>query len=335
MPLLFFDFDSTLLDANKEQYPFINFPITKFNAEVGLTGTVDFEYYIPGAECGDFLTESELDNEYLPVGMTQTDADEVDPYRDIYPEVAIFGFPYYKKFELVSGTETSNWLFVSGELPSGLTFDENTGEIYGIVEPICYIENNTIPFNQWVYDDYLPSRNAIPIIFTFTIRASCSTSIRIEVGESVQFIEVGSDFDKEFTLKVYPNWTPYKVALNNSIEYFEKEKVTNTYPYNYEEPKKHGLEKIDGSSLCEICTTTENSDSSVINTTSTFMREYSRTYQHELMRIHFESESTCTPFTLDNNDTEIVNVYENKKPASKKKLQKIDKTGICCDAGGT
>jgi len=138
--------------------------------------------------------------------------------------------------------------------------------------------------------------------------------------------------EKEFTIPVYPDWTPYNKSLENSVKYFEKEKITNTYPYNYK-ADENNLPKIDGSDLCEPCPNEDN-----INTTNIFTTTFLKVYQHDLLPEKFKTESTCTPFTLDNNDTEIVNIYEKKKPVSKVKLKEIDKSNICCgdnDASST
>jgi len=241
-----------------------------------------------------YITSSTLYNDYLP--LTETE------HNDDYPEVAMENYEFYKKIEYTADSEPEIFEIVSGELPNGLDIDLHTLEITGIPTLGCNIENGNIPFNQWHIneDSY---RQATPSFeYTIIIKADC-------------------DEDSfPYTIPVYPNWTPYKDALNNSEQYFErpiKNKIITEYEYTYE--------KTIGSELCPCGTelTTEIKTSTII--------ENKYKYQHNDLIEHFETESTCTPFRLTENNEQLIITEEKIKPKVTSKLKPIDKTGLCCE----
>lgn len=105
----------------------------------------------------------------------------------------------------------------------------------------------------------------------------------------------GEELEKEFTIPLYPNWTPYEDALDDSIQYFERVVTTKTI-------------------------------SASLNTTKV---EAGVEYQHEQMIDKFETESTCTPFELTENDPKVVTIQEKIITKKEPRLKPIDTSGLC------
>lgn len=285
---------------------------TLFDITQGNTGTHTLEFdtsyqrfgewnefwFFDGAEgCGctiTWITDETLYNDYLAEGITE--------HSDTYPEVAMQGYQYYKQIEYTSeGTTPTTFSIVTGSLPPGLSLDPSTLEITGIPTVGCFTDNNNIPFNQWFVNDN-QWRESDPRWYEFGLAADCDET------------------PKTYKIPVYPDWTPYKNALGNSIPFFEKDVIVK----KYEEVADGTV--IDRTGLCPPCASdVETPKKMILNTIKTTNK-----YQHNDMRDRFLEESTCDPYELTEESVPEVEIEEEIVVQRREsKTTKIDTTGLC------